>query len=164
MTRLIGLVVLAQLALIALLYLSFRSLEQKVDMALQPAGPVAAVGGLEAAPGDPASPAPAAAGLDIATLRRIIREELRAARPAESIAAEPQAGAAEQPVYDDTDMQRRQERIWADMDYLRAQDEVSSAELDLLLAEIARLDPARRTEMLGELSRAMNRGEIKGRF
>lgn len=164
MTRLFGLVVLAQLALIALLYLSFRSLEQKVDMALQPAGPVAAAGDPGTASGEPASSARPSEGLDSATIRRIIREELWAARLGESIAAEPQAGAAAEPVYDEAEMQRRQERIWGDMDYLRAQDEVSTAELDLLLAEIARLDPARRTEMLGELNRAMNRGEIKGKL
>lgn len=94
MTKLLGLVVIAQFVLIALVYLSLRSLEQKVDMAMDPAGPVAAVGDLEAAPGELSSPAPATAGLDSATLRRIIREELHAHRQFDAVVL-PAQGQAE---------------------------------------------------------------------
>ena len=89
-------------------------------------------------------------------------KELRAARQEWAAAEGREPDSAGQPTYDEAEMQDRQDRILSDLDYLRGQDEVSQAELDLLMAEIARLDPERRSEMFKELNRAMNRGEIRG--
>ena len=49
-----------------------------------------------------------------------------------------------------------------EFEYLLQQEEITGVEMEKLLGDIAQLDPERRTEMLGMLNRAMNRGEIKG--
>ena len=50
------------------------------------------------------------------------------------------------------------------MELLRQQEQVSTAELDRLMAEIVKLDPETRKEKLVELTKAMNQGDINGRF
>ena len=66
------------------------------------------------------------------------------------------------PVYDETEMQYRQELVLEEMDLLKQQVDVSSGELDSLLGDIAQLDPETRSEMFKKLSQAINRGEING--
>ena len=161
MMKLLGLLALAQLLLLALMYLKLSALEERVEVAAQ--GPVAAEPADRNFVQDNAgAPLGATQAIDSAEIRRIVREELRAARQEWAAAEGREPDSAGQPTYDEAEMQDRQDRILSDLDYLRGQDEVSQAELDLLMAEIARLDPERRSEMFKELNRAMNRGEIRG--
>jgi hypothetical protein len=161
MVKLIGLLALAQILLIALLYLKLSAIEQRIEGAAQPS--VTAEPDARHSEQDNVDAPPGGSQvIDSAEIRRIVREELRAARQEWAAAAGREPDPAGQRIYDEAEMQDRQDRIRSDLDYLKAQDEVSQAELDLLLAEIARLDPERRSEMFKELNRAMNRGEIRG--
>ena len=159
MTKLLFLLVLAQTLLIALLYFKVDAVEQRV--AQSAAAAPRAIDAARRLPGSAPAPAATVRGVDTAELRRIIREELQSVS-LDWAAEQQQANAAARPVYDEVEMQRRREQVQSSLDYLKTQDEVSQAELDLLLADIARLDPERRSEAMKELNRAMNRGEIRG--
>ena len=94
-------------------------------------------------------------------VRRIIREELGAiSANSESLAANSQS-AKEPPVFDEVEMQYRSELVIEQLELLKAQDEVSSGEIESLIGEIAQLDPERRSAMMKVLNGAINRGEIK---
>ena len=161
MMKLLGSLALAQLLLLALMYLKLSAVEERVEVAAQ--GSVAAEPeAWNSVRDNVEAPLAGAQVIDSAEIRKIVREELRAARQEWASAESREPDPAGQPIYDEAEMQDRQDRILSDLDYLKGQDEVSQAELDLLLAEIARLDPERRSEMFKELNRAMNRGEIRG--
>lgn len=157
MTKLLTLLLLLQTLLIALLYAKVDAVEEQVNQA---AAPIA----IEM-PQPVSDPAPAppvqSSNIDKAELRSIIREELRHA-PLEWAAVQRENEASSGPFYDEAEMEKARNNVMRSLDYLRTQDEVSQAELDLLLADIARLDPERRSEAMKELNRAMNRGEIRG--
>ena len=95
-------------------------------------------------------------------LRQIIREELRASRYTGNSQAEPINPPEDKEVVDEAEMQFRRDRVVEEFEYLLQQEEITGVEMEKLLGDIAQLDPEGRTEMLGMLNRAMNRGEIKG--
>ena len=101
------------------------------------------------------------AGVGSRELRRIIREELAAGHTRTAPASAPVPVPA-QPEIDEIEMAYRRDEVADELEYLKERGDVSTMELDRLLARIARLDPQARTEMMNELNRAMNRGEIKG--
>lgn len=101
--------------------------------------------------------------LDTELVRTIIREELQHALLAIESATTVTQEVSE-PGLDPVEMAYRAERVLLQLDQLKASTEVSSAELDDLIAEMATLDPASRTELLKDLNRALNSGEIKGRL
>jgi hypothetical protein len=103
-------------------------------------------------------------GLDSRQLRQIIREELREIARSDELQVQTSTQEPETPVYDETEMQYRQELVLEEMDLLKQQVDVSSGELESLLGDIARLDPEARSEMLRNLNQAINRGEINGRL
>lgn len=100
-------------------------------------------------------------GLDSRQLRQILREELRGIARSDELQVQTFTQESETHVYDETEMQYRQELVLEELDLLKQQAEVSSGELDSLLGDIARLDPETRSEMLSKVSQAINRGEIK---
>ena len=93
-------------------------------------------------------------------LRRIVREELLRVMPADAVVESEKA--LSQPVLDPVEMQYQRKLVVQELEYLKEQDVVTTAELDKLLGDIAHLDPESRIDLLGMLNRAMNRGEIKG--
>ena len=103
-------------------------------------------------------------GLDSRQLRQILREELREIARSDELRVQTSTLKPEIPVYDETEMQYRQELVLEEMDLMKQQTEVSSGDLDNLLGEIAKLDPETRTRMLQEVNQAINRGEINGRL
>jgi len=110
----------------------------------------------------PKQQAPESVPFDATQLRRIVREELQAAGINGNGSDYGSDVESQSPVYDATEMALQRELVMQEMDMLKVQDLVTTAELDRLMGEIARLNPEARSEMLGELNRAMNRGEIKG--
>lgn len=96
-------------------------------------------------------------------LRRIIREELAQQhnRPVEHNAsaaqpAPPRAATA-------ADLQRR-DNISQRIEAYAATGAITDAQMMELQADIARLDPANRRQMMSKLVRSMNSGDIKGRL
>lgn len=157
MTKLLILLLLLQTLLIALLYAKVDAIEEEVDRAAAPT----AIDTPQPLSGPAPAPPVQVSNIDKAELRNIIREELRLA-PLEWAAVQLEKDASTGPLYDEAEMEHARKNVMSSLDYLRTQDEVSQAELDLLLADIARLDPERRSEAMKELNRAMNRGEIRG--
>jgi len=97
-------------------------------------------------------------------LRQIVREELRsqskvnrASQEGSSIDEEPVAVSA-------AEFQRRYESAVQDLDYYLEQGEISDVDMAKLQMDIAMLDPEARTQMLSRLTRAINSGELRGRF
>lgn len=95
-------------------------------------------------------------------IRQIVREEIIAALNNHAMTALDQPIGKQAPVYDDIETQYRRELALLQMETLKSQVEVTSAELNELMADIAKLDPENRIELFQLLNRAMNRGEIKG--
>ena len=104
-------------------------------------------------------PAPAmTGGPDEERLRQIIREELAALGPAAASGA--RAAAPRDPARD----RAQRERVAEQIDHYRSVGRISENEMAALQHDIAQLDPASRTEMLGALTRAMNAREIQGQM
>jgi hypothetical protein len=162
-TIFLGLLIALQTVLLVILFFRLGSFDDRLDGLMQAAGQISEVSPavVETTDHEQAGPAP---GIDSLQVRQIVREELRAALDDSSRVAQDSSTEFDQPVYDNVEMQQRQEWILDQIDLLKQQDSVSSMELDRVMAAIARLDPERRTEMLRELNRAINKGEIKGHF
>jgi hypothetical protein len=117
-------------------------------------------------------PMPMAAGprqhgnssIDEENLRRIIREELESSRSQDS---EPRHIAEAAMVSDpqmDLEYQRRSLVVDERLNYFGQVGQITPVEMSQLQAEIARLRPGDREEMLKRLVRAINSGAIDGRL
>lgn len=95
-----------------------------------------------------------------ALLRRIIREEL-AAQGVNDPETERSGNNAVAPT-DPADTRDRRDSVARQIDYYASLGEISDKEMLTLQAEIAKLDPSGRREMLGKLTRALNSGAIRG--
>ncbi len=115
-----------------------------------------------------AAPSPAAGvALFPEDVRQIIREELAALDL--SGAQQPGASARSPLAQSDGPVQTPEtdalkNEVASSIGYYIAQGEIGESDMANLQLKIARLPPAQRTEMLGRLTRAMNRGELKGQF
>jgi hypothetical protein len=165
--KFLGLLALLQIALISLLFLRLDSIESQVDELAAGSAPAADLRPLAGAgerTGGSGEQAGMRTGADHSELRRLIREELEAFRG--DLAAQQQEPAAEPPgpIIDEAEMRYRRDLVRMELEYLKEQGDVSTGELDRLMGNIARLDPEGRTEMLGLLNQALNRGEIRGQL
>ena len=107
--------------------------------------------------------------VDEEQLRHIVREELNAAL--ESFSAEQSSRkpviASPEPkntAGDETAHQYRRESVQNEIDYYVSRGTISETEMAGLQMEIARLDASGRSEMLRELVRVLNSGDLKGRL
>ena len=91
-------------------------------------------------------------------LRRIIREEISRVMPFDNGVDTKQT--LSEPRLDPAEKQYQRSLVIQELDYLKEQDVVTTAELDKLLGDIAHLDPESRIELLGMLNRAMNRTAV----
>lgn len=162
--KLISLLVLVQLVLVLLLWMKLESYEARIDELAQSAAPInngepVSITDTEASQDNSMA---GKAGLDNQQLRLIIREELAAALSYRELAANNTTPAMEPPVYDELEMQYQRQLVLEELDALKGQAEVTGVELDKLMADIARLKPESRVEMIKKLNQALNRGEIKG--
>lgn len=102
--------------------------------------------------------------IDEDRLRQIIREELlvQSGNPSSS---QPQAlrSAASTPV-DPVEMEARREQLSQQLEYYVSVGSISDAEMQRLQIDIAKLDAKGRTEMLRELTRALNSGRLEGQL
>jgi hypothetical protein len=164
--KFLGLLALLQVALISLLFLRLDSIEGQVDELAAGSAPPADLRPLAGAgekPGASGGQAGMRTGADHSELRRIIREELQAFRGDLAAQQEP-AAEPPGPIVDEAEMRYRRDLVRMELEYLKEQGDVSTGELDRLMGDIARLDPEGRTEMLGLLNQALNRGEIRGQL
>lgn len=102
-------------------------------------------------------------------LRRIIREELTAVTAHWPSADGSQEDNGQAPAKQDTDSVRRSDpeqlsAVSETIDYYQRTETISRAQMDSLLADIARLDAADRRAMLSKLMRSMDSGNIDGRM
>lgn len=151
--RVLGILVALQCAGIA--FLVYRSVAGGATPAPGPVIPMAVAGA--AAPAGPAT----AANPGEERLRQIIREELAALAASGGPDGRPAAAAA--PRDPERDRARR-EQVAAQIAHYRSVGRISEPEMAALQHDIAQLDPASRTEMLGALTRAMNAREIHGQM
>ena len=97
-------------------------------------------------------------------LRQIIREEL-AAQPDGGIGPAKQVDAVfASDSTDKAENQYQREQVAQQLNYHTSVGSISNAEMQKLQGEITKLDEASRTEMLRELIRALNSGQLEGRL
>ena len=158
-TKSLYLLVVIQTILVVVLYIKVDGFESGLETtpAALPAQPEA----VEEIVGDSTV---AATSLDAGVVRRIVREELRNAGVFAAAEPELPEESFEMQVYDQVDLEYRRGLIIDEMELMKQEEEVSTADLNRLLSEISSLDPERRSELLAMLNAAMNRGEIRGRL
>jgi hypothetical protein len=113
---------------------------------------------------DPASDRSTIYYMDDNQLRQIIREELAAQLdgrpgPDEKVDAVIVSNAA-----DHSEIQYQRELVAQQLEYHTSVGSISDADMQKLQGDIAMLDAAGRTEMLGKLTRALNTGGLDGRL
>ena len=150
-----------QIAAILLLYGKLADIEQSLERPVN-AAPAATV--ISSTPMSRQDPVQHAAGIDEERLRYIIRDELRTelgqlSRGESAVATAP-APAPRDPV----ESERQREQVFQQIEYYSSVGRISDAEMVKLQTDIARLDPAARTQALGALNRAMNSGQLEGRL
>jgi hypothetical protein len=97
-------------------------------------------------------------------LRRIIREELAQQHDRPATEHNTPAGRPTPPrAATAADLQRR-DNISQRIDAYAATGAITDAQMMELQADIARLDPANRRQMMSKLVRSMNSGDLKGRL
>ena len=101
--------------------------------------------------------------VDAEQLRRIIREELAATGAQPAHAGPGGAGLPPVPV-DPARAQLQRDRVARQLDDYRRIGQITPVQMRALQEDIARLDPAARTAALRQLTRALNTGQIDGRF
>ncbi len=97
-------------------------------------------------------------------LRRIVREELAAQLGTLSATGAPMDSADVSAVRDEVKDQDQRERVAQQLNYHTSVGSISVRDMQVLQGEIAKLDAASRTEMLGKLTRALNSGQLDGRL
>ncbi len=159
--KLLVLLALLQVALVLLLFMKLNSFEQRVDLlaATTQQKPHNGSIALSAAENGPAS---VQTGVNSQQLRKIVREELHAALADNNSAGQNPATNSQNPVFDEAEMQYQRDMLVQELEFFKTQDEVSHADLNRFMGDIAKLNPQARTELLNMLNRAMNRGKIKG--
>ena len=113
---------------------------------------------------NPATDSTAIYYMDDNQLRQIIREELAAqldGRPGPD--AETDAFMASN-TSDPSEYQYQRELVAQQLEYHTSVGSISDTDMQKLQGEIAKLDAAGRTEMLGRLIRALNSGGLDGRL
>lgn len=102
--------------------------------------------------------------IDEDRLRQIIREELIVQFENHAL-SQPQASrsAAAAPL-DPAEMAERREQLSQQLQYYVSVGRISDAEMQRLQIDIAKLDAKGRTEMLSELTRALNSGRLEGQL
>lgn len=95
-------------------------------------------------------------------LRQIIRDELQALELLAIEGQQPTPDEGPSVTVGPAEAVASRDAVANRLAYYRSKGSVSSAEMQALQIDIARLDPSSRTEFLSELNRAMNSGELKG--
>ena len=97
-------------------------------------------------------------------LRKIVREELAAQLGALSASNAQDHSAAISGPEDEAKYQYQREMVAQQLNYHTSVGSISDSDMLKLQGEIAKLDAASRKEMLSELTRALNSGELEGRL
>ena len=97
-------------------------------------------------------------------LRQIIREELQDQLDGLSTAPPDEETVVAASSVDETELQYQRDLVLQQLDYHASIGRISDVEMQKLLTDIARLDPATRKEAMSALSRAMNTGQLEGRL
>lgn len=109
-------------------------------------------------------PAGTATVIDEDRLRRIIREELVVQLGNQPSSPPTAAHSAAVTSADPVEMEARRKQLSQQLEYYVSVGSISDAEMQRLQIDIARLDAAGRTEMLRELTRALNSGRLEGQL
>ena len=97
-------------------------------------------------------------------LRQIIREELVDQFENQSLSQPQPSRFAEPAPVDPVEMEARREQISQQLEYYVSVGRISDAEMQKLQIDMAKLDAKGRTEMLRELTRALNSGRLEGQL
>ena len=152
-----------QLAAVFWLYTKIADLDDRLDHA--PPVPQQSAFNNEAGRATTSEdPTHVSAVIDEDRLRQIIREELVVQFEHQS-SSQPQASrSAALPPSDPVEMEARRELISQQLEYYVNVGSISDAEMQMLQIDIAKLDAEGRTEMLRELTRALNSGRLEGQL
>ncbi len=161
MTKILTALSLVQIAAIFFLYNMLVEIDHKVtpiaDAGQSASASVAAVN-------DPFQDYSYDAYPDEERLRQIIREELGAALGYGSGQGQYSAPANASASIDPAELEYRREEVAQQLEYYASVGSISNTDMQKLQTEIARLDPAGRTEMLQKLTQELNSGRLDGRF
>jgi 4-hydroxyphenylpyruvate dioxygenase-like putative hemolysin len=113
---------------------------------------------------DPASDRSTIYYMDDNQLRQIIREELAAQLGGSSGTDKNTDASIASNVTDHSEIQYQRELVAQQLEYHTSVGSISDADMQKLQGDIAMLDAAGRTEMLGKLTRALNTGGLDGRL
>lgn len=107
--------------------------------------------------------------LDETQIRNIVREELSAALEPFSVQHSPQQTAMaptteQRDVQQAKDYQYQLEIVSGEIDYYLSRGSISEQEMSALQLQLAALDQPGRKQMMRKLLKAMNSGELDGRF
>ena len=102
--------------------------------------------------------------IDEDRLRQIIREELVAQFENRSLTDSQKARSVAAASVNPAEMETWREQISQQLEYYTSVGRISDAEMQKLQMDIAKLDAQGRTEMLRELTRALNSGRLEGRL
>ncbi len=149
---------------VAILFLYVKLVEIGEDLSAQSVAPTISSGNdtaearlqLDASDGSP--------NLTEDRLRVVIREELSA-----YLAAQAQPNNADRQTIvpgsvDPVELDYRKEQVSQQLDYYTTVGSISDLDMQKLQMDIAKLDDASRKEMLRKLTRALNSGQLDGRF
>ena len=150
-----------QIALVLLLLIKLNTFEDRMDMFTESAEQTSDSEPVVSQPPQ-SEPVVEQTGLDSQQLRRIVREELRASRYTSVLAPKNSTIGTNEPLVDEAEMQYQRDLVVEELEFLKEQDEVSTAEMERLMGDIAQLAPEARSELLKMFNQAINRGEIKG--
>ena len=97
-------------------------------------------------------------------IRQIIREELAAQADGRTMADSAVDQTSKQESDDWAELERRRAQVSEQLLYYKSVGSISDVDMRRLQAEIARLDPNGQRQMLMELNRALNSGQLEGRL
>lgn len=159
--KILTVIAVLQIGAILLLYGKLSSIEQAMSHPV-PAQPESALtsNSLQSRQ----APVAPAASQDEDRLRKIIREELAAQlgqQTGPAATGDPVSAAGPT---DPVEIERQREQVFQQLEYFTSVGRISDMEMQKLQMDIAKLDPAGRSEALRELVRAFNSGRLEGRL
>ncbi len=154
MTRALIVISIVQVAAIIMLFGKLSDIEKSLDRPVTPQSVSTQPSPFQR------NPVQAGTVIDEERLRSIIREELGAELGQLSNGER----AAVPPAPPQDRMQAEQQQVLQQIQYFSSVGRISTAEMQKLQMDIAKLDAASRTAALQELNRALNSGRLDGRL
>ena len=155
--KLLTIICAIQLAAIILLFTKLVGIERTLETSAADRAPAPSIETFPA--GGVSTPAELQPNEDV--LRQIIRQELALYADADSQSS---PTARDNVALDPVELHAQRESITERIEYFASVGSISNSDMQKLQTDIAKLDAAGRTEMLRELTRALNSGRLNGQL